>query len=86
MIDEKKRKRMISNRESARRSRMKREQHVKDLNEQVTYFRSKSSEMVRKIDAIEQRYVAMESENMNLRMHEEQLKKRLELMEEMLNN
>ncbi|KAL0376367.1 UNVERIFIED_CONTAM: bZIP transcription factor 53 [Sesamum calycinum] len=84
ITDEKKRKRMISNRESARRSRMKKEQHIKDLNDQVTYFRSRSSEMVQKINEIERRYMAVESENRILRMQTEELKKRLELMEEVL--
>lgn len=84
ITDEKKRKRMISNRESARRSRMKREQHIKDLNDQVTYFRTRSSEMVQKINEIGQRYTVIESENRILRLHGEELKKRLELLEEML--
>lgn len=75
---------MISNRESARRSRMKREQHIKDLNDQITYFRSRSSEIGQKIKEIGRRYVAVESENGDLRMHGEELKKRLRLMEEML--
>ncbi|KAK4425944.1 bZIP transcription factor 53 [Sesamum alatum] len=84
IIDEKKRKRMISNRESARRSRMKKEQHIKDLNDQVTYFRTRSSEMAQKIDETERRYMAVESENRILRMQAEELKKRLELMEQVL--
>ncbi|KAI3469299.1 hypothetical protein Pfo_025962 [Paulownia fortunei] len=84
IIDEKKRKRMISNRESARRSRMKREQHIKDLNDQVTYFRTRSSQMVQKINEITPRYMAIESENRILIMQGEELKKRLELLEEML--
>ncbi|KAH6831871.1 hypothetical protein C2S53_008364 [Perilla frutescens var. hirtella] len=84
ITDEKKRKRMISNRESARRSRMKREQHIKDLNDQTTYFRSRKGELVQRINEIGRRYVAVESENRMLRMHGEELKKRLKLMEEML--
>lgn len=75
---------MISNRESARRSRLKKEQHIKDLNDQVTYFRTRSSETVQKINEIERRYMAVESENRILRMQAEELKKRLELMEEVL--
>lgn len=82
--DEKKRKRMISNRESARRSRMKREQHIKDLNDQITYFRTRRGEIVQKTKEIKERYVAVESENRMLRMHGEELKKRLRFLEEML--
>ncbi|KAL1548180.1 bZIP transcription factor 44-like [Salvia divinorum] len=81
--DDKKRKRKISNRESARRSRMKREQHMKDLNDQIAYFGSKSCELARKIDEIGRRYAAAEAENRILRLHGEELKKRLQLLEEM---
>ncbi|KAL7144366.1 hypothetical protein ABFS83_07G006900 [Erythranthe nasuta] len=84
ITDEKKMKRMKSNRESARRSRMKREQHIKDLNDQVTYFKTRSSEIARKISEIEARFTAVGSENRILRMKGEDLKKRLELLEEML--
>lgn len=83
VADEKKRRRMISNRESARRSRMKREQHMKDLNDQIAYFRSKSGEIARKIEEIGRCYAAVEAENGRLRMHGEELKKRLRLLEEM---
>lgn len=86
ITDEKKRKRMISNRESARRSRMKREQHVKDLNDQTTYFRTKNTEMLKKIEQIGQRFLAVDSENRGLRMHVEELKKRLEMLQEMVGN
>ncbi|KAG8370509.1 hypothetical protein BUALT_Bualt14G0124300 [Buddleja alternifolia] len=84
IMDERKRKRMISNRESARRSRMKREQHVKDLNDEITYLTTKCSELAQKITEIAKNYAAIESENRVLSMHGEELKKRLELMEEML--
>ncbi|XP_073120491.1 bZIP transcription factor 53-like [Henckelia pumila] len=84
ITDEKKRKRMISNRESARRSRMKREQHIKDLNDQTIYFSTKRSEMVRKIDEVTRRFGAIDSENKILRMQGRELKKRLELLEEIL--
>ncbi|XP_075477436.1 bZIP transcription factor 53-like [Primulina tabacum] len=82
--EEKKMKRMISNRESARRSRMKREQHIKDLNDQTIYFSTKRNEMVRKIDEVTRRFGAIDSENKFLRMQSRELKKRLELLEEML--
>lgn len=84
ITDEKKRKRMISNRESARRSRMKREQHVKDLNDQTIYFSTKRTETVQKIDEVTRRFGAIDSENKFMRMQGQELKKRLELLEEML--
>ncbi|CAI9762603.1 unnamed protein product [Fraxinus pennsylvanica] len=81
MIDEKKRKRMISNRESAKRSRMKREQHVKDLNDQIMYFTNKRSEMILKIGEITPLYESIESENRILRLQREGLRKRLESLD-----
>lgn len=86
ITDFKKRKRMISNRESARRSRMKREQHIKDLNDQITYFTSKSSEILKKTNEVGRRYMAVEAENRILRVHGEELKKRLEFLEKMLDS
>ncbi|GER33393.1 basic-leucine zipper transcription factor family protein [Striga asiatica] len=84
ITDEKKRKRMISNRESARRSRMKKEQHIKELNEQVAYFRAKIDEIVRKINEIGPKYAAIESENRVLRVQAEELGQRLELLQQLL--
>ncbi|KAL2506830.1 basic leucine-zipper 44 [Abeliophyllum distichum] len=81
MIDEKKRKRMISNRESAKRSRMKREQHVKDLNDQIMYFKNKRSEMIQEINEIGQLYASIESDNRILRLQREELRKRLESLD-----
>lgn len=75
---------MISNRESARRSRMKREQHIKDLNDQVTYYTTKSSSIVQKMDKIQERYAAVESENRILRMQVKELEERLELLDQVL--
>ncbi|PIN12868.1 hypothetical protein CDL12_14521 [Handroanthus impetiginosus] len=84
IIDEKKRKRMISNRESARRSRLKREKHIKDINDQMTYFTTRNNQMVQKIDEIAQSYTSIQSENKILRMQVEELKKRQELLQELL--
>ncbi|KAI3826044.1 hypothetical protein L1987_00086 [Smallanthus sonchifolius] len=77
-VDEKKMKRMISNRESARRSRMKKEQHMKNLNDQIFYFTKKKDEMVLKIEGIAKDNAVMEMENMVLRSQKEELEKRLE--------
>ncbi|PWA69512.1 basic-leucine zipper domain-containing protein [Artemisia annua] len=78
MVDEKKKKRMISNRESAKRSRMKKEQHMKDLNDQIFYFTRKRDEMVTKIEKAAKGYAAVENENMVLRSQKQELEKRLE--------
>ncbi|KAI3512267.1 hypothetical protein L1887_19582 [Cichorium endivia] len=78
MVDEKKMKRMISNRESARRSRMKKEKHMKDLNEQIFYFTKKRDEMVLKIKEIFKGHSTLEMENIVLRTQKQELAKRLE--------
>ncbi|XP_076937214.1 bZIP transcription factor 53-like [Bidens hawaiensis] len=77
-VDEKKMKRMISNRESARRSRMKKEQHMKDLNDQIFYLTKKRDEMLLKIDGIAKENTKVEMENMVLRSQKQELEKRLE--------
>ena len=76
--DEKKMKRMISNRESARRSRIKKEKHMKDLNDQIFYLSRKKDEMVAKIERIAKGHAAMEMNNMVLRSQKQELEKRLE--------
>ncbi|CAA2939521.1 bZIP transcription factor 53-like [Olea europaea var. sylvestris] len=86
MINEKKRKRMISNRESAKRSRMKREQHVKDLNDQIMYFTNKRSEIIHKISEITPLYERIESENGILRLQREELRRRLESLDTVSRN
>lgn len=81
MIDEKKRERLISNRESAKRSRMKHEQHVKDLNDEIMYFTTKCNEMIHKINEITPLYESTESRNKILRLQREELRKRLESLD-----
>ncbi|KAL6548202.1 hypothetical protein OROGR_008623 [Orobanche gracilis] len=82
--DEKKRKRMISNRESARRSRTKKEHHFKDLSDQVAYFRTRSDETLRKINEIGPRCMAVELENRILRMQCEEMNMRLKSLQQVL--
>lgn len=76
--DEKKMKRKISNRESSRRSRMRREQHMKELNDHMLYFLKKRDEMLVKMEGIVHEYAVMEMENMVLRSQKQELERRLE--------
>ncbi|KAJ4833830.1 hypothetical protein Tsubulata_022432 [Turnera subulata] len=67
VLDEKKRKRMISNRESARRSRMKRQKHMEDLLREKSTLERKIQEDKEKYIAIWQSWFLLDSENKLLR-------------------
>ncbi|KAA8527384.1 hypothetical protein F0562_034901 [Nyssa sinensis] len=84
MMDEKKRKRMISNRESARRSRMKKDLHMRDLNNQISNFKNSNSKIVEEINTVRQLYVAVEAENQSLRAQMAELRNKLESLEMVL--
>ncbi|KAJ8766417.1 hypothetical protein K2173_022476 [Erythroxylum novogranatense] len=71
-IDEKKRRRMISNRESARRSRMKRQKHMEDLIREKAALEKKLGEDHQNYSAVWQQHVVLVSENEVLK--EEKLK------------
>ena len=83
-MDEKKRKRMISNRESARRSRMKKQQHQGELISQVTTLQWENAEIVQKIKVASQMYVAVESDNNVLKAQMMELADRLRSLNSVL--
>ncbi|KAL3581993.1 hypothetical protein D5086_016325 [Populus alba] len=62
MIDEKRRKRMISNRESARRSRMKRQKHLEGLNKILRDEKMKLAENLKNLQQILSGYEVPESD------------------------
>ncbi|MBA0872627.1 hypothetical protein Goshw_017568, partial [Gossypium schwendimanii] len=63
LMDERKRKRMISNRESARRSRMRKQKHLDDLMTQLTQLQKQNHEILTKINFTTQHLLNAESEN-----------------------
>lgn len=63
---------------------MKREQYIKDLNDQVANLTSRTTGMAQRINEISRRHAVIESENKMLRMHGKGLKERLDLLEGML--
>ncbi|XP_074581015.1 bZIP transcription factor 44-like [Curcuma longa] len=84
LIDQKKRKRKISNRESARRSRMRKQKHLDDLTAQVNQLREDNSQISTYLSLTTQQYFAMEAENSVLRTQMMELSDRLQSLYEIL--
>ncbi|XP_057503445.1 bZIP transcription factor 44-like [Actinidia eriantha] len=84
MMDQRKRKRMISNRESARRSRMKKQKQLDDLTAQLAHFRSEKNHIVSSINVNTRLCLNMESENLILRAQVAELSNRLESLNEII--
>ncbi|GLJ21822.1 hypothetical protein SUGI_0407720 [Cryptomeria japonica] len=61
--EERKQKRMLSNRESARRSRMKKQQHLDDLQAQLTQLRLENSALINRLHDVSQYYRTIEEQN-----------------------
>ncbi|MBA0610160.1 hypothetical protein Godav_011043 [Gossypium davidsonii] len=83
-IDERKRKRMLSNRESARRSRMKKRKLMEDLGNEVSLLQKENSRLSKEINASTQRYIEMESANNLLRAEAMGLTERLRSLNSVL--
>ncbi|NP_001351795.1 bZIP transcription factor [Cicer arietinum] len=80
LIDERKRKRMLSNRESARRSRMRKQKQIEDLTEESGRLRSDNDRLSRSIKATEEAYVEMEAANSVIRAQTMELTERLRFL------
>lgn len=85
LMDQRKRKRMISNRESARRSRMRKQKHLDDLALQVSQLRNENQQIVTSVNLTTQRFLAVESENSVLRAQLNELNNRFESLNEIIN-
>ncbi|KAK4804918.1 hypothetical protein SAY86_004735 [Trapa natans] len=86
VVDPKKRKRMESNRESARRSRIRKQKHLHDLNSQVALFKKENSNILKVINMSTQHFLNVEAENSILRAQMMELSHRLESLNEILNS
>ncbi|XVF01071.1 hypothetical protein REPUB_Repub04eG0056000 [Reevesia pubescens] len=84
LMDERKRKRMISNRESARRSRMRKQKHLDDLMAQVTQLRKENHQINTSINITTQHYLNVEAENSVLRAQANELSHRLESLNDII--
>jgi len=67
IINERKQRRMISNRESARRSRMRKQRHLDELWSQVVWLRNENHQLVDKLNHVTQCHDRVLQENVQLK-------------------
>ncbi|KAJ8763495.1 hypothetical protein K2173_002378 [Erythroxylum novogranatense] len=84
LMDQRKRKRMISNRESARRSRLRKQKHLDDLLAQVAQLRKENRQIITSVSLTTQHYSTVEAENSILRAQVSELSHRLESLNEII--
>ncbi|XP_026661315.2 bZIP transcription factor 11-like [Phoenix dactylifera] len=82
--DQKKLKRMLSNRESARRSRVRKKKHLDDLGAQARQLRQENSRILTALNLATKRYLAVEAENSVLRTQMMELSSRLQSLDDIL--
>ncbi|XP_047309104.1 bZIP transcription factor 11-like [Impatiens glandulifera] len=82
--DARKRKRMESNRDSARRSRLRKQKHVDDLTTQIDLLLKEKTQIVSGMNVTNQSYIAVESQNSVLRAQKNELTQRLQSLNEIL--
>ncbi|KAG6525705.1 hypothetical protein ZIOFF_015671 [Zingiber officinale] len=83
-MEERQRKRKLSNRESARRSRMRKQQHLQDLANQVAHLTKDNAEIVAQVEALSQHHQRLEAENGDLREQAERLERRMQSLSAVL--
>lgn len=77
-VDQRKRKRMLSNRESARRSRMRKQKHLDGLASQAGDLKKENAQILRGLNVTAQLYARVEAENSVLRAQMAELTHRLQ--------
>ncbi|MED6122213.1 hypothetical protein PIB30_037643 [Stylosanthes scabra] len=83
-MDERKRKRMLSNRESARRSRMKKQKQLEDLTGEVKRLEVSNKSMIEAIKVKEEGYAKIEAANGVIRAQMMELEDRLRFLNSIL--
>ncbi|KAF5197062.1 Basic leucine zipper [Thalictrum thalictroides] len=77
IIDERKQRRMISNRESARRSRMRKQKHLDELWSQVVRLRSENRQLIDKLNHVSESHNRAVQENTRLKDEASEIRKML---------
>ncbi|PKA56715.1 Ocs element-binding factor 1 [Apostasia shenzhenica] len=86
LMAERRQKRMISNRESARRSRMRKQKHLDDLTELVSSLSKEKSQILAALAVTTRHCAGMEAENTVLQTQKTELRTRLQSLNEILYN
>lgn len=84
LMDQRKRKRMISNRESARRSRMRKQKHLDDLASLVTQLRNDNHQILASLNLTTHKCLTLESHNSVLRAQVNELSHWLESLNQII--
>ncbi|KAK7394336.1 hypothetical protein VNO78_14859 [Psophocarpus tetragonolobus] len=74
LINERKHRRMISNRESARRSRMRKQKHLDELWSQVVWLRNENHQLMDKLNHVSESHDRVVQENVQLREEASELR------------
>lgn len=83
-LDQRKLKRMVSNRESARRSRMRKQQQLDDLVSQMGQLRIENNHIRTNMSVTTQMYLNMDADNLVLKAQLAELNHRLESLREII--
>ncbi|CAL9092931.1 unnamed protein product [Musa acuminata var. zebrina] len=84
LMNQRKQKRMVSNRESARRSRMRKQKHLEDLTAEVRQLRKENSQILTALSITTQQYAGMEAQNAVLRAQTMELGATLQSLNQIL--
>ncbi|EEF31568.1 basic leucine zipper 43 [Ricinus communis] len=77
LINERKQRRMISNRESARRSRMRKQKHLDELWSQVIWLRNENHQLIDKLNHVSECHDQVVQENAQLKEETSELRQML---------
>uniref|UniRef100_A0A2N9HGJ9 BZIP domain-containing protein n=1 Tax=Fagus sylvatica TaxID=28930 RepID=A0A2N9HGJ9_FAGSY len=77
LIHERKQRRMISNRESARRSRMRKQKHLDELWSQVVWLRNENHQLIDKLNHVSESHDRVVQENAQLKEEASELRQML---------